>query len=278
MKKGISFYYGFKVSPEERAQKIGEAKFDCVITSNDKNFKKQNGSIRRQLRLFKKNNIGLSSLHMQYKTEELPYFWQESKIGDKIEKTLKQDVKTAKKFGFSCVVVHLKGEPNKIGYDRLNRVLKLCEKLKLPLAIENIDDQNCFLRTFENVKSDYMLFCYDSGHNHCFDPEFDYLTQFGDKLIALHLHDNLGPNVTKEQLVELNVKKNDCVVDLHTLNKYGNIDWDLIAQKLAKVPREINLDYEMLLYARKNETQEEVLNEVNTQACELEKMIEKYKK
>lgn len=275
MKKGISYYYGFSGNPNIRAEKIAKAGFDCVITCFDKKLNKENGTAKCQVKQLKEHKLLPSSLHMRYKTSELMYFWQNCKIGNKQEKSLIKDVKLAKKYGYSCVVVHLFGEPNQIGYDRLKRVLKVCEKVNIPLAIENIDDQNCFLKTFENVKSDYMLFCYDAGHNHLFDPDFDYLTKFKDKLICLHLHSNYGENITDEQMAELNNTKKD--KDLHTLNKYGDIDWDEIAKKLAQVPREINLDYEILLKAHKNETEEEVLSEVYKQACELENMIKLYK-
>ena len=275
MLKGISFYYGFKSDPKIRAQKIKEAGFDCVITSPDPKFNKQNASLKQQIKYFKKNGIKHSSLHMQYNANLLPYFWQDCKIGNKLEKLLKKDVLTAKKYGFKCVVVHLSGNANPIGYERLERILKVCKKVDIPLAIENINDAECFFKTFENIKNDYLLFCYDSGHNNAFDPNTDYLTLFADKLICLHLHDNYGINATEEQLKKVNV--NPFNLDMHTINKYGTINWNLIAQKLAKVPREINLDYEIMMRARTTETEDDVLKIVYNQACELEKMILKYK-
>ena len=105
----------------------------------------------------------------------------------------------------------------------------------------------------------YLKMCYDSGHNHCFDPEFDYFKDYGDKIICLHLHDNFG-------------KK-----DEHTLNKYGSIDWQKIAYNLAKLPNEVVLDYEILMHTGDNETKEETLIEVFKQACQLENMIKKAK-
>ena len=35
-------------------------------------------------------------------------------------------------------------------------------------------------------------FCYDSGHENAFTPTEDYLSQYGDILVAMHLHDNNG--------------------------------------------------------------------------------------
>lgn len=258
MNKGISFYYGFKSNYKERAKNIKNAGFDCVITNADKDFKSQNGSIKNQIRMFKKYGIKLSSLHMSYKTVELPNFFKDNKIGDKLEKNLIRDVKIAHKYGFICVVVHLCGDPNMIGVERLNRVLKVCEKLNVPLAIENIDEREPFMYVFEHINNKHLRFCYDSGHNHCFDSYFDYLGKYGDKLICIHLHDNMGDE------------------DSHTFNKYGNIDWEELAKKLAKC-NEVNIDYELLLNVKKNETELETLDICYKQACELENLINKYK-
>lgn len=255
MDKGVSFYYGFKLNYKDRAKKIKSIGFDSVITNADNSFNKENGSIKKQIKLFKKSDLKVSSLHMRYKQSELSNFFCDNKRGKKLEKNLISDVKIAHKYGFKCVVVHLCGKPNKIGLDRLNRVLKVCEKLNVPLAIENIDEREPFVYAFEHINNSYLRFCYDSGHNHCFDPDFDYLDKYGDKLICLHLHDNKGDK------------------DSHALNKYGNIDWE----SLAKCP-EVSLDYELLLVDKRGESEMETLTMCYKQACELEKMIDRFKR
>ena len=258
-KKGICLYFGYGLKTNEYEKLIKENGFDCIITCTDKNLDWQNGSIKKQVKLCKKYGLGLSSLHMQYFGRDLKNFWIDCKQGDELEKLLIKDVKTAHKYGFSCVVVHLVGAPNKIGYDRISRVLKYCEKYKIPLALENIGQFKTLKATFDNIKNDYLKFCFDIGHQNCFEPEIDNLDYFGDKLVALHLHSNMGQK------------------DEHTLNKYGNIDWDKFAQRLAKINPNINLDYEILMHTRHGEKPKEVLQQVYEQACELEKLIEKYK-
>ncbi|MBO5954722.1 MAG: sugar phosphate isomerase/epimerase [Clostridia bacterium] len=276
MNKGICFHFGYVYNDiEQQVKDIKDAGFNCVITNADPKMDCENGTIKQQVKLFKKYGLKLSSLHMRYERSELPHFWHDNPIGNKLERNLKKDVKLAKKYGFKCVVVHLRGEPNEIGYNRLRRILKLCEKVKIPLAIENIGDKYCFDKTFENVDSEYLRFCYDSGHNHAFDPQVDYLSTYGNKLIALHLHDNLGPNQTAKQLKGLTYKKPS--LDMHTLNKYGNIDWCTLANKLSKIDYPLSLDYEVMMVYRKDENAKDVLNEVMKQAKELENLINQYK-
>lgn len=256
---GISFYFGFKIPSEERCKMIKESGIDAVITTADKKYNKQNGKLKEQMNLFNKYNIKVSSLHMAYKSSELPNFWKKGIKGAILKNRLKKDVKLAHKYGFNSVVVHLIGEYSKIGEKRLKNILKLCEKLNVPLAIENIDHQKIFLDVFKNINHSHLKFCYDSGHNNVFDKDFDYLTKFGDKLIALHLHDNMGKS------------------DDHTLNVFGTINWEEIAKKLAKLPP-INLDYELIMCYNEGYLAEQVLSACLKQGKELQFLIDKYRK
>lgn len=258
MNKGISFYFGYNTDCKIRANLIKKCGFDCVITNADKRYNKQSGSINRQIKLFKKEGLKLSSLHMSYKEEELPEFFKDNQTGKKIEKRIIKDLYLAKKYHFNCVVVHLNGQSSEIGFNRLRKILKTCEKLDIPIAIENLENQKLFVEVFQRIDNKYMKFCYDCGHNNCFDPDFDYLEKYGDKLICLHLHDNKGDK------------------DSHTLNKYGNIDWDKLAKKLSKC-NEVNLDYELLMHEKNKENQEEILMQCINQARELEEKILAYR-
>ena len=75
--------------------------------------------------------------------------------------------------------------------------------------------------------------------------------------MALHLHDNNG------------------LSDQHTLEKYGNIDWEKIAYQLAD--KTIVLDYEMIMVYRENESAIQCLKETKEMADRLEMLIEKAK-
>ena len=258
-KKGMCLFFGYQLKHGENQKLIKKYGFDCVITIADRKLNRQNDSIKNQVKVCRKYGLELSSLHMSYFGKDITKFWQEGRYGDKLEKSLIKDVKIAHKYGFTCVVVHLMGEPNEVGFERIRRVLKYCEKYNIPLALENIGHFETLKATFDNIKSDYLKFCFDIGHQNCFEPETDNLDYFGDKLIALHLHSNMG----------------NC--DEHTLKKYGNIDWENFAKRLAKLNPNINLDYEILMRTKHCETAEDVLKETYTEACELEKMIEKYK-
>lgn len=259
MDKGISVYFGFSSPIEERIKKIKEAGFDSVIANADPRFDYQNGSIKEQMKLCKKYGLKLSSLHARYLNSELKYFFENGKIGDKLEKNLIKDIKIAHKYGFRCVVAHMDGENNPIGLERLKRVLHYARKYKIPLAIENIHANNSLDYIFENLEDEYLKFCFDSGHEHTFSPNRSLLNEYGEKLVTLHLHDNDG------------------TADQHTLNQFGSIDWKKLAKMLAKCTP-VSLDYELLLYSVPNNlTEDEALKLCYQNAVELEKMIESEK-
>ena len=258
MQKGISLFFGFNINIEQRIKMIKDAGFDSVITNADPKFNKQNGRISKQMKLLKKYNLQPSSLHMRYNQKDLPFFWEKGKTGNLIERNLRRDLKIAKKYGFNCVVVHCAGQYSNIGEQRFLRILNLCQKLDIPLAIENLLSSKLFIEIFNKIKHPYLKFCYDSGHDNCDKENYDYFSMYGDKLIALHLHDNDGNS------------------DQHTLNKVGTINWNYVAKNIKKYNPAINLDYEIIRITNcEKMTATEVLAEVKKQADTLEKMIKK---
>lgn len=258
---GISWFFGYEIEPEERAKLLKKYGFDCVITNADKRFDNQNENLKKQIKIFKKYDIKLSSLHMQYKAVDLPHFWLKDKRGEMLVKSLMKDIKLAKKYGFTCVVVHLNGKYSNIGLERLKRILKVCEKFDIDIALENLcSNKDIFQKVFKNIKHKNLKFCYDAGHHNIWQKDVDLLEKYGDKLVALHLHSNMG------------------TYDNHTLKKYGNVDWENIAMKLAKLPQ-VNLDYELLMiYKQNNLTAEKVLEECIKEAKWLEQRIDYYRK
>lgn len=224
MEKGMRFYFGYNIKKNKRALLIKQAGFDRVITSNDKKYQKINGTLRFQVKQILKHGLKPSSLHMRYETEELPFFWQKGKKGAKLTKTLIKDVKNAKKYGFTCVVVHLAGEYSIIGENRFLKVLNVCQKLNIPLAIENIGEKNIFLDIHKNIQHPMLKVCFDSGHQNFIDKDYDIIQNFDDKIIALHLHNNDGNT------------------DQHTLE--GTINWQGLGKKL-KNHKDISLDFEL---------------------------------
>ncbi len=67
------------------------------------------------------------------------------------------------------------------------------------------------------VDTGRLGFCFDSGHYNVYTPQLDLLTMYGDRLMALHLHDNDGQ------------------ADQHTLPGTGTIAWKSLMEKLDRL-------------------------------------------
>ena len=58
--------------------------------------------------------------------------------------------------------------------------------------------------------------CYDSGHEHYWSPDVDWLSLYGNRIFAIHLHDNTGDK------------------DAHLVPFEGTIDWKLKMRQIAQ--------------------------------------------
>lgn len=261
MKKAITQFFGFEYDWKKRVEDIKKAGFDSCMTSADTDFEEQNGTLEEQVQYFEKVGLEADTLHSSYFTPDLPYFWQEGEKGEEILNLLKDELMQTKKYSFKAMVVHILGEPSTIGLNRMKELVKLAEQEKVIIALENVENPIILDYVFENIKSDYLKFCFDSGHENFSKIQRGVLEKYLDKLICFHLHDN------------------DSNSDQHTLNKYGTIDWENIAKILSKKKgiENLTLSYELLLRYRENETAQDVLNETFKQAEELESLILKYK-
>ena len=86
------------------------------------------------------------------------------------------------------------------------------------MALENSVYAQHVHYLLSNIKSSSFGFCYDSGHESAYTPTEDYLSHYGDILVAMHLHDNDG-------------KHDNHYLPLH---KNGVINWEDKISKLKK--------------------------------------------
>lgn len=145
-----------------------------------------------------------------------------------------------KRAGFDCVMLWWSDKFGRgRGYQEDVRLAK-----KAGLEIDNmhtpVHEQNCLssdnldmvLNTFQ---SKFTGYCYDSCHHQNYAPDSDLLNKYGNRLMALHLHDNGGKN------------------NQHQLPFDGNIDWRDVMKKItltgyqgATTLEPMNWDYEDL--------------------------------
>jgi sugar phosphate isomerase/epimerase len=101
----------------------------------------------------------------------------------------------------------------------LDELAPFAEERGVKIAIENMGNDNfkAIDLLFSEYGPDFLGLCYDSGHGNIDQGRgLDYLDQYKDRLISIHLHDNDGCG------------------DHHNLLFSGTVDWAQLSRILAE--------------------------------------------
>lgn len=168
----------------------------------------------------------LSGCGIYYDTLHAPFkgindIWKSTDEGEVMLSRLTDGVDKCCLVGADTLIVHLSsGIPapriNDIGFSRFDRLMEYAAKKNIKIAYEN----QRFVANLAAVLEEYKDagFCWDVGHEECFTCGRRYMPLFGDRLAALHIHDNHK---------EFNR-------DEHMLPFDGKIDYDRVASEIAE--------------------------------------------
>ena len=148
--------------------------------------------------------------------------WLEGVDGEDFQNMLISCVEDCHTHSISTMVIHLTSfmenvEVTDVGLERIKKIVEVAEQKEIKLAFENLTTLEHLDAVFEKFSSPYVGFCYDSGHENCFAQGRDFLTKYGNKLVALHLHDNDG------------------TCDQHLFPFSGTVNWKHIMDQINKL-------------------------------------------
>lgn len=124
-------------------------------------------------------------------------------------------------------------------------VVAHAKKLGVKIAFENTEGEEYLYALLDRYKGDDTVgFCWDSGHEMCYNRSRPLLKDFGDRLLVTHLNDNLGIRDFEGKMTSRD--------DLHLLPYDGIADWDEYIA-LLKTSRSIDvLNFEVGINSKKN--------------------------
>lgn len=168
--------------------------------------------------------------------------------------------------------------PTEIGVENFEIVVKEAERLGVKVAFENTEGEEYLAALMELSKTyNSVGFCWDTGHEMCYNYSKDMPGLYKDKLICTHLNDNLG---IKDYGGEITWHD-----DLHLLPFDGIADWDGIAKRLVRSGLTEPLTFELSRGSKPNRhendkygkmTNEEYVAEVYNRACRVAALVKKY--
>lgn len=168
-----------------------------------------------QLRYVRECGLNIIFAHLGY--QNINDLWIEEETG--IVERYKNDIRICKENDISMVIIHITSgrtapKYSKIGIKRIKEICDYAKSLNIKVAFENNKIKDYLDYIIENVDSDNVGICFDSGHYHAFfNDEFDF-EKFKNRIFAVHLHDN---------------DKSD---DLHLIPFDGTLDWDNVIKNL----------------------------------------------
>lgn len=213
MKIGISWNCYKPLSQEEQIKLMKENGFEATFVSNEyENFDSD-------VQALQKAGIAVETIHAPFRP--INDIWEEGEKGDAMLKRLTDCAADAARHNIPVIVVHLSSgtTPPMIsdaGNRRFAKLMEEAKRLGITVAFENQRKLANLALMFEYYEE--ARFCWDVGHEKCFAAGREYMPLFGDKLTALHIHDNSClPNQ-----------------DLHMIPYDGNIDFEHVAKQIAK--------------------------------------------
>jgi sugar phosphate isomerase/epimerase len=149
---------------------------------------------------------------------------------------LKNRVDLATQLDAKVVTMHIPREPKEpekreayrtVLYKTLDEMEPYAQERNILIALENLhypewDDFTSIRAILTQYRSEYLGVCYDSGHGNLCSNGLEQLETLKDRLIAIHLNDNLG-----------NRGKTAPEEDRHMLLYTGTVNWLDIAKAIA---------------------------------------------
>lgn len=179
------------LSMAERFDKFKEKGFGSVMIWLGPDAKE---SADERATLAERAGLFIENFHLS--CDHLNEMWIDCKEGDERISRFKDEIAAASKHGVKTVVCHLTHGDfppfvSTIGTNRIEDLVKFAENANVKLAFENVITKDHVTYVLENFKSPYVGLCYDVGHDHYWRVQ-DWLGLFGDRVFALHLHDNFA--------------------------------------------------------------------------------------
>lgn len=206
---------GYDVSFKERYKMIKNAGFDCVMLWWSDKFGRGE-EYRDSVDLARNAGLYIENIHAPI--HEQNCLSLDNLEGENLFQTYLQCIKDCFDNDISTMVIHLPDDKfaiNNIGLSRLDHIIDKAEEKNVQLAFENLNNIRNLELVLETFSSPQVGYCYDSCHHKNYVPNENLLKKYGNRLMALHLHDNGG-------------KYNQ-----HQLPFDGYTNWDEIMQEIA---------------------------------------------
>jgi len=220
----IALGMGFDESIEEQIGLAAKAGYQAIATDWKEGF-----DVASWGRIARDNGLEYNYLHAPF--DAMHTVWESGEAGDSYTDMLIRGLDACVEAGTENYVCHViigmdRHSPTPIAFPRIQRLLDEAAARKVLVAFENTEGLEYLDMVMKNFSQHPSCrFCWDTGHELCYNHAQDVMAMFGDKLSITHLDDNFGmtnPNV---------MTWHD---DSHVMPGDGIADWEGIVRRLHR--------------------------------------------
>lgn len=234
---------GYGIPYEEQIRLFKSTGFEgCAIDLSDRN-----ADAYEIAAVAKEENMTVSYLHAPFnKSDDM---WMDGEIGDIALAELLDHVEICSKLEIQDMVAHTfigfdsDNIPTSIGIERYGALAVRANELGVRLALENTEGEeylSALMKELSEIPS--VSFCWDTGHELCYNYGKDLLALYGDRLSVTHINDNLGIRDFDGEITYID--------DLHLLPFDGITDWSCAAERLVKCGFNGPLSFELSINSK----------------------------
>lgn len=224
-KLGLSTMNKTGIDTVDQLKYIKSAGFDASFTDWQPSNTEAIANEAARLGLF------LQSIHSPFSKEyKVSHLWNGGEEGEFVTRALIDCVHDCARFDIPIMVIHpfigfKDHTPTQTGLDNYARIIEVANKLGIRLGFENVEGEEYLAAIMERFWNEPSLgFCFDTGHEMCYNRSKDMLALYGDKLCHTHFNDNLG--VRGDEITFYD--------DLHLMPTDGVADWHGIMERIKK--------------------------------------------
>ena len=229
------------------------------------------GSLQKELRrAADENEMIYQSIHAPF--GKMNTMWMDGDSGNAAVDELFGCIEDCAENGVPIMVAHTfigfkDHTPTVAGIKNFGKAVDRACECGVKIAFENTEGEE-YLAAIMNAFSDNpnVGFCWDTGHEMCYNRSKDMLSLYGNKLICTHLNDNLGIRDYDGYITFID--------DLHLLPFDGIADWEDITARMNKWGYDGILTFELNV----NSTPGRIENEVYNRMTALEYFTEAFKR
>ena len=238
-------------------------------------FTEYNQNLAQYRNTAEKCGMYYQSVHAHY--VRMCYLWRDCADTEDTRNELLKCIDDSADAGVPIVVAHSYigigakkiDVPNEYGISNFSYAVERAVKRGVKIAFENTEGEEfleMLMTHFKDVPN--VGFCWDTGHEMCYNHSEDMMALYGTRLIATHLNDNLG---IRDYNGEITFHD-----DLHLLPFDGIADWNNIASRLKKYGYSGELTFELNLGSKPGRYEndkyrrlpfEEYISEAYARAC-----------